>query len=151
MKAWGYRCLSGWEVSCRTPGSCRRNLMTWFPYPCINHLISLLTENIHSMWTGSGLHIGQMSDTHLHTGCGTLEFHVEQLLTSTGTVAYVTVINTGVFGLLLSLYLCNLLCQKTTVRVPFLFTLTTRYIKDKAIQVGCILSFLSCLEARSVF
>lgn len=54
-----------------------------------------------------------MSDTHLHTGCGTLEFHVEQLLTSTGAAACVTVINTGVFGLLLSLYLCKVIVSKS--------------------------------------
>lgn len=52
-----------------------------------------------------------MCDTHLHTGCGTLEFHVEQLLTSTGTVACVTVINISGFGLLRSLDLCKVLAS----------------------------------------
>lgn len=51
VKAWGYRCLSGQEVSSRTPGSCRRNLTTWFPDLYINCFISFLTENTqHVNW-----------------------------------------------------------------------------------------------------
>lgn len=151
LKAWGYRCLSGQEVSCRIPGSCRRNLMTWFPDPWINGFISFLTENIHGMWIGSGFHTGQMCDTHLHTGCGTLEFHVEQLSTSTGIAACVTVINISGFGLLLSSYLCKVVVSRSSSPSSFFICLDHWiHSKEKAIQVGCILSSLSCLEAGSV-
>lgn len=143
--------LSGQEVSCSVAGSCRRNLMTWFLDPYINGLISFLTENIHGMWIGSGLHIGQMCDTHLHTGSGTLEFHVEQLFTSTGTAACVTVINISGFGLLLSLYLCKIIASRSHSPSSFFICLVHwMHSKENAVQVGYILSFLSCLEVGSV-
>lgn len=92
-----------------------------------------------------------MCDTYLHTGRGTLEFHVEQLLTSAGTVACVTVINTSMFGLLLSFYVCKLIVSRSHSQSSFFICLDHWiHSKEKAIQVGYILSLLTYLEARSV-